>query len=138
MIVLPDEIRAYVKSVVAAVGDDAVGMWLFGSRANGSARQNSDWDLLLFSNATGLERLQGIPSLRQPKIDILVAVSEDRWVSPWPDGDLGPKRGSASLYSWRVTCPGVATYRGRPLYPSGSWVTSVGTQQELNAYQVWP
>lgn len=44
MVALPADVKALVARIVSAY--DPLQIWLFGSRARGDARRDSDWDLL--------------------------------------------------------------------------------------------
>ncbi len=136
---IPLELEKYVAGLLAVVGKRCESLWLFGSRANGRGRPDSDWDLVLFADPEVLEVLRATPSFQQDNIDLLVAVSPERWISPWPDGDKGPKGGSAEMYVWKEAAPGRATYRGEPVYaPKQWWKEPDPVQEELCAYQIWP
>jgi predicted nucleotidyltransferase len=137
---IPLELADYVDTVLAIVGDGAESLWLFGSRANNKARPDSDWDLILFSNVEGLEKLKQANSLNCVNIDLLVAIDEDNWISPWPDGEAEPKQGSTTQFDWKITGPGRASYLGRPLYrnPEEWWKENKVHRDQLCAYQIWP
>jgi predicted nucleotidyltransferase len=62
-------------------------VWLFGSRANGNARPDSDWDYMAFlSDQRELNAICQDRELDQPDIDLFVVVSS-RAVRPWPARD---------------------------------------------------
>ncbi|MDP1758639.1 MAG: nucleotidyltransferase domain-containing protein, partial [Thermodesulfovibrionales bacterium] len=50
-------------------------IWLFGSRANGTAKETSDWDLFVFGNEQGLVSLRNNSSLKNDYVDILFVVN---------------------------------------------------------------
>jgi predicted nucleotidyltransferase len=47
--ILEDDIQQYVGELMAAYSE-IESVWLFGSRANGTNRPESDWDLLAFGS----------------------------------------------------------------------------------------
>lgn len=136
---IPSEIRLYVDELLALVGELAESLWLFGSRANGTNRTDSDWDLLLFSNDDGFQKINQAKSLRRENIDLLVAVNEN-WLSPWADDKTKQKELSAAVLNWEIVGIGRACYLGRPKYKNLQewWKESNSPQDTLCAYQIWP
>lgn len=62
-------------------------VWLFGSRANGSSKADSDWDLLAFGDRAILDALRADNTFRHPEVDLFIVHDGNRFESPWPDGD---------------------------------------------------
>jgi predicted nucleotidyltransferase len=58
-------------------------LWLLGSRANGNAKADSDWDVLAFADEPTLTALRAKPELKRADVDFLVVVDGDRFESPW-------------------------------------------------------
>jgi predicted nucleotidyltransferase len=88
---LAEEERSFLREALAAAGEAAprVGLVLFGSRAAGTARPDSDYDLFfIFPNQTAdWQRPQSIGSVTRLAINygIVVSVesaSEDEWRNP--------------------------------------------------------
>ena len=101
----PAAISDFVKSL------SGYEVWLIGSRANGTARENSDWDLLVFGSADLLARLEGQSMVED--VDVLVVVDRDRLQSPWKrttDGVV--KSGSLAGWKWTRKSEREATYEG--------------------------
>ena len=69
-------------------------IWLLGSRANGTARDDSDWDLLVLGDDETLKAFRRNPSLHRPDVDCLVATN-DQFVNAW-----GEKMKSGSMPAW--------------------------------------
>ena len=68
---LNKDIEDHIKTIVSTVsGMDSI--WLIGSRANGTATENSDWDLLIFGPANIHKTIKNYPELRRKDIDLLV------------------------------------------------------------------
>ena len=64
-------------------------VWLFGSRANGGAGPNSDWDYLVFTDDGGLlNRLHLDPTFRHADVDLFVCADGRIAAAPWcPQGE---------------------------------------------------
>lgn len=63
-------------------------IWLFGSRANGRERPDSDWDYLAFGDDVRvLNTLAQTPHFKEDGIDLLFAASDDMAACPWPEDD---------------------------------------------------
>jgi predicted nucleotidyltransferase len=104
---LPDDLRNFVKRV-SSTGHE---VWLIGSRANGTARTNSDWDVLIFGNKALLDAL----AMEEPldNVDILVVHDGDAFQSPWNKTKEGVlKSGSLSGWEWQPKSETEATYSG--------------------------
>jgi hypothetical protein len=91
-------------------------VWLFGSRANGTEREDSDWDYLVFGDDDRLlNTLCQDVRFKQPGIDLLFAGTADLASSPWtePDGyrkTIGLGKASGGM-DWREVTPAEAFYR---------------------------
>ncbi len=97
-----------MRSLEAVVDDlerlGASEVWLIGSRANGTERQDSDWDLLVIGKANLRKRL----SAQEPwtGFDLLVRA---RWkeglvfVSPWNSAERRRKVLTAKSLRWKAT-----------------------------------
>ncbi len=89
-------------------------IWLFGSRANGSARTESDWDLLVVGSPQLLEQLANQRPFE--RCDLMVVVDGDNFVSPWlRHASADVKHGSLSEWRWKGLPDGEASYE------SSSW-----------------
>jgi hypothetical protein len=86
------------------------------------------------------EKLKGVPSAANRDIDLLVAIDDDNWISPWPHGEDEPKHLSESLLSWKSNGRGRASYLERPQYDTSKdwWKQSKVAREKLCAYQIWP
>jgi|SRR5579863_2976177 len=93
--VTEDGSREYVEEYVEYLTDaypDVQEVWLFGSRANDTARPDSDWDLLVWSNEDHLlNKLCRNKQSRRAGIDLFVVVDQLA-VQPWPADDGQPKQ----------------------------------------------
>jgi hypothetical protein len=61
-------------------------VWLFGSRANGSAGLGSDWDYMVFANESTLERLRSDVRFHDAGIDLMIVTDGDQFAAAWSEG----------------------------------------------------
>ena len=89
----PFDVLEFARSIAR----DAPGVkeiWLLGSRANGTAREDSDWDLLILGTDETLTTLRRTPSFHRDDVDALVAANNE-FVNAW-----GEKVKSGSMAGW--------------------------------------
>jgi hypothetical protein len=92
---LTGEIDEYIGQL-SRYDSDIYEVWLIGSRANGTASDSSDWDLLVFGGVDSLDRLRRHGNtLARENIDVLVVFGDDLFEKPW-----GDKKKSGSLLTW--------------------------------------
>jgi hypothetical protein len=116
---IPKEVIAYLDSLIA-IYHGIESIWLFGSRANGTFRTDSDWDFLIFANRAILDALRADDTFRHPTAEIFIVYDGNRFESPWPDdgSKCGRLRNSGDLerevyvygYSWNQVSDMEATY----------------------------
>lgn len=109
----------YIHKLVANY-PDVIGVWLIGSRAEGSERPNSDWDYLVFANHGVLRSLIQRKNFKTSEIDLLVVYDGDRFMKPWRDGSL-IKRGSLSGWQWERISETEATYKATKFSEDGDF-----------------
>ncbi len=63
-------------------------IWFIGSRANGSAKNDSDWDFFAFAAPSVLDALRQDIAFRRPDVDLLIVTDGDSFESPWERYDL--------------------------------------------------
>ncbi len=83
---LSETVAAYLDRLIF-VHPDIRAVWLFGSRANGTSRVNSDWDLLVFGSRSILDAIRADQTFHLPEIDLFVVHDGNRFEGPWPDGN---------------------------------------------------
>ena len=97
---LSPDITAYLNRLVSAY-PQIESIWLIGSRAQGTARQDSDWDFFVFATPEVLSALRSDESFRQSNVDLLIVTNGDSFESPWPHSEGGEaiiKRGNLHNY----------------------------------------
>ena len=136
---IPDVVSAYLERLVLAF-PAITAIWLFGSRANGTFRPDSDWDFLVFADRLTLDALRAGTTYHWPEVDIFIVYDGIRFENPWPED--GSKRGClcnarsphtgtyVESYCWlqRSTEPNYATYKS----------TRDPNHGRLNAYRIHP
>jgi predicted nucleotidyltransferase len=58
-------------------------VWLFGSRAKGQERPNSDWNLFVFADQDTLEQFRASRRFRRADVQLLVVRDGDDFREPW-------------------------------------------------------
>ncbi len=95
---IDSNIRCYLENLTSTYPEiDAI--WLIGSRANASARNDSDWDLVAFGNEKILNSLREDTTFNCNNIDLLVVYDGNRFTEPWGDN---PKHGSLEQLNWSL------------------------------------
>jgi hypothetical protein len=99
-----DAVKEHVERLVTRYPTIA-SIWLFGSRANDEARDDSDWDLLVFSQGAIAHRLRTDLNCRVEGFDLFVFdTSTGECCNPWRSAGL------EGLH-WREVAENEATYR---------------------------
>ena len=102
---VPREIASILTGLLAR----NVEIWLIGSRANGTAKETSDWDFVVFGGPQVLVALQQETPVAS--LDLLVVVDPHTYISPWPRVEDGqPKKGNWGQWKWRKVSEDQATY----------------------------
>ncbi len=84
-------------------------IWLFGSRAKGEARANSDWNLFLFADEESLQQLGRNIRFKRAAVQVLVVCDGDAFREPW---GKKPKQGYLSEWEWEKISDREAQYCG--------------------------
>ncbi len=102
-------------------------IWLLGSRADGTERPESDWDLLVFADQDSFTAMRDDVGLHAAGIDLLVVTDGDRFEQPWIDeGHSIPKGGYLDNWRWTENSRTGATY------------LSSRTNETMPAIRLWP
>jgi hypothetical protein len=74
-------------------------VWLIGSRANDSARENSDWDFIAFANQDALTQVQQAIELHRTDVDFLIVVNGENFKNAWGERE---KHGNLTSWEWAL------------------------------------
>jgi hypothetical protein len=118
-------------------------IWLLGSRANGTERQNSDWDYLAFGDdARAFNDLHNDIQFNDPDVDLLfLSPGADEAIKPWLDPTGWKKLGLGDApggIKWRVTSPSEATYVESKERSPGSFYSDQRTVKARRVYNRGP
>ena len=126
-----EELSSYIEKLLKQ-SPEISSIWLFGSRANGTAKETSDWDLLVFGSEKVFNSIKGNCDLKNDFIDLMVVVDSENLASPWSN-----KRGQLSDWQWKEISSSEATYIGTKEPTDGTaWYRSETKKQK--AIKVWP
>jgi len=94
-------LEEYFNKLIQLV-PDIQEVWLFGSRVDNTASNNSDWDILIFANLAALEFLQNNIFLRHQQVDLFVVYDGNRFKQPWVslDKSLKERTKKGNLEDW--------------------------------------
>jgi len=107
-------------------------IWLIGSRANDTAKEDSDWDFIVFADQAILECIKGEKDLHLPNVDFLVVYDGESFVNAWGEKE---KTGSLSHWQWKQTSSDQAEYKG------AKWIDGEDggvVSQRHKAILMWP
>jgi len=93
-------------------------IWLIGSRANNSARPESDWDFIVFGSELLLQCLSDSKDLHRADVDFLVVFDDNNFRAAWGETS---KRGALSDWNWKE----VGEYRAE--YMDSKWIEENNT-----------
>jgi predicted nucleotidyltransferase len=128
----------YVAQLVAAYPAIRE-VWLFGSRANGTAREDSDWDYLAFGDWAVLDALRLDARFRRKDVDLLIVTNGERFETPWlqPTGlNWGSMKDDLEGLRWKQLSPTTATYTATKSVGARFWDVEVLPNQK--ARRVYP
>lgn len=109
---IPTDIWGHLEELlIASPGIREI--WLLGSRINGDARVDSDWDLLFFADSALANHLNSDSSLLRGDIDYLVLVDDESIlrISASGSGELALK--DFTGLDWKLDGQSGATYIAR-------------------------
>ena len=136
-IVIPDFLKKYLTDLVEEFSD-VEEIWLLGSRANNSANENSDWDIMIFADHYVLNALKMNVSFKHQDIDLLVVYDGNKFEQPWVSlsrvGTKRTKKGELKQWDFRETENNVAVYSGsKPDVPDGYFINPT----QMKMYRIW-
>lgn len=128
---LDDATTHYIRLLVESYAEIRE-IWLFGSRASGNATSLSDWDLLVFADASTLEKMRGDLRIQKSAYDLFVVHDEDNFVQPWGEN---PKSGSLKEWKWDKTSSTEAQYKATKPTRDPEKIADVSVGK---AHKLWP
>lgn len=109
---LTDSIDEYIHILVESVsGIESV--WLIGSRANGTGREESDWDFFVFGEDSVYSQIESNPHLHNQSVDLLVVSSNGSFSRPYGNS----KTGTLEKWKWNELSKTEAAYRATKWIP---------------------
>jgi predicted nucleotidyltransferase len=133
--VLEESVEKYIKRLISAY-PTILSVWLLGSRANGSYKPDSDWDLLVFGSQKVFDDLKLNQSFHHANMDLLVVYNGNDFEKPWGEKQ---KRGSLTGWKWKALSETESTYRAtKSIFgEDGEEEFNVKVMQ-CKAYRVYP
>lgn len=134
---LTDHIEKYVNDLKSEF-PSITSVWLIGSRANGSERDDSDWDFLVFSSSPIHEEIKNNAVFHREDVDLLIIGENGEFSKPFGK----PKAGSLMKWKWNQVSDVLAHYEGCEWVPdeedAAEGKENMGNLvcQILNAHQV--
>ena len=102
---MKDELDIFVSQLVSNFPGIS-SIWLFGSRANKTAKAFSDWDVLVFGDEETFINLKKNEFFHRGAVDLLVVTDGDNFKKPYGEA----KSGSLSEWKWKETGSNEAEY----------------------------
>lgn len=116
-------------------------VWLFGSRANGSDKAESDWDYMAFADEATYAALQRDLRFHCDGIDLMIVRDGSQFAKPWTD-DGRPKGGTLAKepggFYWERLSSAEATYRATKAPDAEGLNVRIIEQRALRVYPVGP
>ena len=103
---IPEYVRTYISQLVEA-HSGVLEIWLFGSRANGTSHDDSDWDLMVFGSESVRQDLQKDIRFIDPMFDVLVVYDGNQFAGIQTQNQ---KSGSLAGWQWTRDSAESATY----------------------------
>ena len=114
-VIIPEYLKKYLNEITN-IFQEIEEIWLFGSRVNKNAKEDSDWDILIYGNENVLRELKKAKIFQNDHIEILIVYDEDHFESPWrylnDEGKRVIKKGSLMEWGFTKMSDNVANYRG--------------------------
>ena len=125
-----------IRQFVESIGQAAPGLgdvWLIGSRANGTAKDSSDWDFIAMGTIATLDFLKKSTLFHRSDVDFLVVTDGDGFMSAWGGREKG---GYLSEWGWEQQSETLANYN------QTKWIDSTDGSDvqttRVRAIRVWP
>ena len=82
-------------------------IWLIGSRANDTAKPESDWDFFIFGDSSAFEQIKSKSKFHKKNIDMLVVDVNREFRKPYGSQKIG----NLDDWNWQLETAEIATYR---------------------------
>jgi len=134
---LTSEMKQYIDNLKKAF-PSIEAVWLIGSRANETCRDDSDWDFLVFSSIDIFKGVKGNTCLHRIDVDLLLVDDKGNFAKPFGE----EKGGSLQKWKWCRVTEDLANYEGCKWIPDeeaeGSGISDLGNSdcQTLQAHRV--
>ena len=117
------DIKEYIKNLKNSY-PNITSTWLIGSRANGTAKPNSDWDFIVFANNETLENIRNNHEFHKENIDLLIVYNESGdFAKPWGK----KKTGNLKNWAWKNINENETSYE------SAKFIKNEKRSQKFNA-----
>jgi hypothetical protein len=92
---LTENIAKYIHDLKSSF-PSITSVWLIGSRGNGTAREDSDWDFIIFSSLSLYDGVKNAPAFHREDVDLLLVGDDGKFSKPFGN----PKMGSLKEWKW--------------------------------------
>lgn len=138
-----DIVNGYIKKLTSEY-PEIQSIWLFGSRANNTSNNDSDWDLLIFANQNILNQLKQNKAYRHNNIDPLIVYDGNNFQSPWLRIDKNAyKSGNLNEWKWDLLNNKEAQYEinagvREAVESEEEYALYTPRKEILKAVRIWP
>jgi len=129
---LNTDIAEFVLQVIKTC-PDIQSVRLFGSRANGTAHETSDWDLMAFGSDKSLSCLKQHRELHRSDVDFLLVTNGGDYTNAWGESE---KSDSLELWEWKHISDLEAEYTETKPAPGANWGNVALSRRR--AIRLWP
>lgn len=134
-VIIPEYLKKYLNEITN-IFQGIEEIWLFGSRVNKKAKDDSDWDVLIWGNEKVLRELKKAKIFQNYHIEILIVYDRDHFESPWcylnDEGKEVIKKGSLREWDFTKMSDNVAKYQGtKSAYNNHILI------EEYKMYRIW-
>ncbi|VAV83779.1 hypothetical protein MNBD_DELTA01-551 [hydrothermal vent metagenome] len=136
---LTPEITKFIDVFVSEI-QGVKEIWLVGSRANCTFKEESDWDFVVFlsGNQKTFSQIQRRKDLRHEDVDLLIVYDGDKFEEPWPffsKERYKPKSGSLKDWEWKIVSESEARYTAIDGRLNEKYLE---LNEEARGIKVWP
>lgn len=135
---IPKSLAGYLESIIKSFPGIRE-VWLFGSRANGKSREDSDWDILAVADDPTIEQMNHSRSFHRHDFHVFVSGSRGQFVEPWKNrSTIFADSGSFEEWNWLRVGPTEAEYDHNKQEPGESFTEFMLKEPpRWKAYRIW-